>query len=62
MTRQRDEMGALAGVIRERFDAGVALAQAQREPDERLPYPLPSLADAFARGYAQLSGDLRPSE
>jgi glyoxylase-like metal-dependent hydrolase (beta-lactamase superfamily II) len=58
VTRQRDEMGALAGVIRERFDAGVALAQAQREPDERLPYPLPWLADAFARGYAQLSGTI----
>ena len=30
--------------------------QAQAEPDVRLPYPLPWLADAFARGYAQLSG------
>ena len=58
VARQRDEMGALAGVIRERFDAGVALAQAQRGPDERLPYPLPWLADAFARGYAQLSGTI----
>ena len=53
-------MAALAEVIRERHAAGVPLAAAQAEPDVRLPYPLPWLADAFARGYAQLSGDLRP--
>ncbi|HEY8308445.1 MAG TPA: MBL fold metallo-hydrolase [Lapillicoccus sp.] len=56
VARQRDEMAALAEVIRERHAAGVPLAQVQREADERLPYPLPWLADAFARGYAQLSG------
>ena len=56
VARQRDEMATLAEVIRERHAAGIPLAQAQREPDERLPYPLPWLADAFARGYAQLSG------
>jgi len=60
VARQRDEMAALAEVIRERQAAGVPLAAAQAEPDVRLPYPLPWLADAFARGYAQLSGDLRP--
>ena len=60
VARQRDEMAALAEVIRERHAAGVPLAAAQAEPDVRLPYPLPWLADAFARGYAQLSGDLRP--
>jgi len=60
VARQRDEMAALAEVIRERHAAGVSLAAAQAEPDVRLPYPLPWLTDAFARGYAQLSGDLRP--
>ena len=60
VARQRDEMAALAEVIRERHAGGVPLAAAQAEPDVRLPYPLPWLADAFARGYAQLSGDLRP--
>jgi glyoxylase-like metal-dependent hydrolase (beta-lactamase superfamily II) len=59
VARQRDEMTALAQVVRERHGTGVPLAEAQREPDSRLPYPLPWLADAFARGYAQLSGDLR---
>jgi glyoxylase-like metal-dependent hydrolase (beta-lactamase superfamily II) len=58
VARQRDEMSALADVIRERHDAGVPLAQAQHEPDARLPYPLPWLADAFARGYAQLSREI----
>jgi hypothetical protein len=62
VARQRDEMAVLADVIRDRFRAGVPLAQAQQEPDERLAYPLPWLADAFARGYAQLSGDLRPAQ
>jgi glyoxylase-like metal-dependent hydrolase (beta-lactamase superfamily II) len=60
VARQRDEMAALAEVIRERHAGGVPLAAAQAEPDVRLPYPLPWLADAFARGYAQQSGDLRP--
>ena len=60
VARQRDEMAALAEVIRERHAGGVPLAAAQAEPDARLPYPLPWLADAFARGYAQVSGDLRP--
>ena len=60
VARQRDEMAALAEVIRERHATGVPLAAAQAEPDVRLPYPLPWLADAFARGYAQLSGDLPP--
>ena len=56
VARQRDEMAAVAGVIRERHAAGVPLADAQQEPDGRLPYPLPWLAEAFARGYAQLGG------
>jgi len=58
VARQRDEMAALAEVIRERHAGGVPLAAAQAEPDVRLPYPLPWLADAFARGYAQLSGTI----
>ena len=32
VARQRDEMATLADVIRERFDAGLPLAQAQRSP------------------------------
>ena len=49
---QRDEMTALATVIRERYAAGVPLAEAQAEPDARLPYPLGDLGPAFERGYA----------
>ncbi|MEP6629881.1 MAG: MBL fold metallo-hydrolase [Lapillicoccus sp.] len=56
VARQRDEMAALAQVIRERHAAGVPLAQAQQQADARLPYPLPWLADAFARGYDQADG------
>ena len=58
VARQRDEMAALADVIRDRHGARMPLTDAQREPDARLPYPLPWLTDAFARGYAQLSSDL----
>ena len=44
-------------VIRERHGAGVpARAGRSASPTTRLPYPLPWLADAFARGYAQLAG------
>ncbi|HEY6740967.1 MAG TPA: hypothetical protein VI110_01320, partial [Lapillicoccus sp.] len=55
---QRDELAAVAAVIRDRHAAGIPLLQAQQEPDGRLPYPLDGLADAFTRGYGQLSGDL----
>jgi glyoxylase-like metal-dependent hydrolase (beta-lactamase superfamily II) len=58
VVRQRDEMAALAEVVRERHAMGIPLADAQREPDSRLPYPLDLLTDAFARGYAQVSGEL----
>ena len=51
--RQQAELDTIARVIRERRLAGTSLADAQREPDERLPYPLPQLAAAFARGWAQ---------
>lgn len=58
VARQRDEMAALAEVVRERHAAGIPLADAQQEADDCLPYPLDRLGDAFARGYAQLSGEL----
>jgi glyoxylase-like metal-dependent hydrolase (beta-lactamase superfamily II) len=51
--RQRDELAAVAAVIRDRHAAGIPLLQARQEPDGRLPYPLDGLADAFTRGYAQ---------
>ena len=51
--RQRDDLAAMATVIRERHEAGIPLAAAQREPDARLPYPLDWLQNAFARGYEQ---------
>lgn len=56
VARQRDELAIVAAVIRERRLAGLSLEQAQREPDERLPYPLDWLRDAFARGWEQLPG------
>jgi glyoxylase-like metal-dependent hydrolase (beta-lactamase superfamily II) len=55
VVRQRADLAAVAAVIRERHAAGVSLAEAQQEPDARLPYPLDWLANAFARGYAQLT-------
>jgi glyoxylase-like metal-dependent hydrolase (beta-lactamase superfamily II) len=58
VARQRDEMAAIAAVLRERHAAGIPLADARREADARLPYPLERLGDAVARGYAQLSGEL----
>lgn len=54
VARQRDELETIAEVIRERHASRIPLADAQREPDQRLPYPLHLLADAFHRGYAQL--------
>ena len=45
------DIATVASVIRQRLDTGVALADAQREPDARLPYPLEVLAEAFARGW-----------
>ncbi len=51
---QRDEMADVARVVRERHAAGIPLADAQRQPDVRLPYPLDDLAAAFARGYDAL--------
>jgi glyoxylase-like metal-dependent hydrolase (beta-lactamase superfamily II) len=58
VTQQRDELAAIATVVRERHAAGIPLPDAQQEADDRLPYPLDHLGDAFARGYARLSGEL----
>ncbi|HEU4998337.1 MAG TPA: MBL fold metallo-hydrolase [Lapillicoccus sp.] len=55
VVRQRADLAVVADVIRERHAAGVSLADAQQEPDARLPYPLPWLQNAVARGYAQLA-------
>jgi glyoxylase-like metal-dependent hydrolase (beta-lactamase superfamily II) len=58
VVRQRADLHTVAAVIRERHAAGMTLTDAQHESDDRLPYPLGSLGNAFARGYAQLSGEL----
>jgi glyoxylase-like metal-dependent hydrolase (beta-lactamase superfamily II) len=55
VAHQRDDLGALVDVIRERHAAGVPLEVAQREPDPRLSQPLDRLEAAFARVYAQLN-------
>jgi len=55
VTRQRDEIAAVATVIRERRLGGVAVEEAVSEPDPRLPYALDRLADAIRRGYDHLA-------
>ena len=54
--QQRDEIAAVAAVIRERRIAGQSWAAAVAEPDERLAYPLDWLESAFRRGFAQYAG------
>ena len=54
VVRQRDEVGVVAAVIRERRSAGLPLESALAEPDPRLPYPLDWLHNAITRGYEQL--------
>ncbi len=51
---QRNELAALAAVVLEWHTSGMALEEAIRTPDSRLPYPVESLTAAFERGYAQL--------
>lgn len=51
---QRDDLDAVAEVLRGRRLAGMPLTDAQRDPDARLPYPLADLADAAACVWAQL--------
>ena len=55
--RQRDELAAVAAVIRDRYVGGIPLLQARQEPDGRLPYPLEGLANAFTRGYTQSAAE-----
>ncbi|WP_256794585.1 MBL fold metallo-hydrolase [Terrabacter sp. Ter38] len=55
VARQRDEIAAVAGVIRERRLGAVSLTEALNEPDPRLPYPLDDLASAIRRGWDHLS-------
>jgi len=54
VARQRAELDAVASVIRQRRLSGMPLEQARREPDDRLPYPIATLEDAFTRGWEQL--------
>lgn len=53
--RQRDEVAAVAAVLRERRLAGVALEEALHEPEIRLPYPPAHLEAAVRRVWAQLA-------
>jgi glyoxylase-like metal-dependent hydrolase (beta-lactamase superfamily II) len=52
--RQREEIGLVGTVIRERREQGWSLAAARAEPDPRLPYDLTGLGSAFERGWEQL--------
>lgn len=54
VARQRGQLEVVAAVIRERRLGGLSLDEARRTPDERLPFPLHWLVDAFTRGWAQL--------
>jgi glyoxylase-like metal-dependent hydrolase (beta-lactamase superfamily II) len=60
--RQRDELQTIADILRERRLAGMALTDAQREPDSRLPYPLEHLTAAAACVWAQLEADPEPTD
>ncbi|GAA5025720.1 MBL fold metallo-hydrolase [Terrabacter aeriphilus] len=53
--RQRDDVAAVAAVIRERRLGGMSLEAALQEADARLPYPLGDLDAAFRRGWDQLA-------
>ena len=59
MTRQRDEIAAVAAVIRERRLGAGSLEEALREPDPRLPYPLDHLGSAIRRGWDHLAPPAR---
>ncbi|TQM61928.1 MBL fold metallo-hydrolase [Humibacillus xanthopallidus] len=50
---QRDDIAAVASVIRGRRLGGLSLEEALREPDARLPYPLEQLESAIRRGWEQ---------
>ena len=55
VARQRDDIAAVAAVIRERRLGGGSLEQALHDSDPRLPYPLGDLESAFRRGWEQLA-------
>lgn len=55
VTRQRDDIAAVAAVVRERRLAGGSLEEALRDADPRLPYPLPDLESAIRRGWEHLA-------
>lgn len=55
VARQRDEIAAVAAVIRERRLGAGSLEEALREPDPRLPYPLDDLGAAIRRGWDHLT-------
>lgn len=55
VTRQRDDIAAVAAVIRERRLGGDSLEQALHELDPRLPYPLADLESAIRRGWEHLA-------
>jgi glyoxylase-like metal-dependent hydrolase (beta-lactamase superfamily II) len=55
VARQRDEIAAVATVIRERRLGAASLTEALNEPDPRLPYPLDHLGSAIRRGWHHLS-------
>jgi glyoxylase-like metal-dependent hydrolase (beta-lactamase superfamily II) len=55
VTRQRDDVAAVAAVIRERRLGGGSLEQALRDADPRLPYPLADLESAIRRGWQHLA-------
>ena len=54
--RQRDELAAVAALIRELFDAGVARADVLASGRGRWPFPEADLHDAVERGFDQLAG------
>ena len=62
VTRQRDDVAAVAAVIRERRLGEVPLEEALREPDPRLPYPLDHLGSAIRRGWDHLAPPARPPD
>ncbi|WP_231372255.1 MBL fold metallo-hydrolase [Terracoccus sp. 273MFTsu3.1] len=53
--RQRDEIAAVAAVIRERRLGGISLTDALNEPDPRLPYPVDHVSSAIRRGWDHLT-------
>lgn len=55
---QRDDLAAVADLVRELHGAGVPAERALAEGAHRWPWPAGGLAEAVRRGYAQLDGSL----